>query len=273
MGKPKIKTRDRPKNSVPVLKIFIIATLTVVSITIILVIGINAYQSSKQASKIDAAATAAKAKVSTARTNAEPKAESYLSAEVNALKRAGIIDKLLASSKVDECNTDHNDQGWFTVSWEQTCSLHYVQGYTTNVSMPVAQQVIISIAPNFGEKAYTTSYLHEVYPCTLAAPGEGVNRGALITYRLAYSPIDDPHANNCGIPDTGQNFVSNNQSSAQLGLGSYSAKIYKVFNPHGVPNDTNQVWLNYDYSYYDENIGCGVGSFCPDPRSKPVQAP
>jgi hypothetical protein len=204
------------------------------------------------------------ANVTTARQQAIISTDKQLASQILALQQAGLIGHLIAQSKLDVCYTDHNDQGWLAANWYQNCYLRYVSGYTTNQDKTAVLEKLTALQGIFGQ-VQNTPYEQQVSPCDLAE----INYQESVRYRVANSNITE--SNECGMPDPVQGvFIgpdpaleSNDQMSVQ--------KFYSYATTH-VDNSHDQLWIIHNDSYYHEELGCGIGIFCENPRVRPVQA-
>lgn len=205
----------------------------------------------------------AKSKVAEARTKAMPDFNQKSATAAAALRQAGLITIPLASSKVDVCYVTHEDQGWFAANWYQDCYLRYVQGFETTATKTEALQKVSSLSDIFGEPQDSPN-AQTVFKCELAES----NFKETVRYRPAGSPISS--LNECGIPDQLQGVFS--VKGPIMLDNELSAKSYDSFNPVTVDNSKNQIWVMSDTYYYHEELGCGFGIFCANPRSKPARA-
>ncbi len=240
---PLTSTPQKPKKKIwKVLKIIVAIILGVILLFIIGVFIFNYFN--KQLIIKD---------VSGQRSEAEKKADASVQNLVNKMINSGVSNRAIATSKTDVCYVTHSDAGWFANNWYQDCYLRYIVGFETQLSLT-----------QFAQKISSISQSHLEYPPCVAF---SVDNSTQILYRPANTPRDQTL---CEIPNQLQ------------GIGSVrgpivldkelSVKAYKSFDPANINNSQNQVWVIHDEYYYREDLGCGIGLFCENPRSKPYSA-
>lgn len=207
--------------------------------------------------------SAARDKVAQAREGALLKSDAAFSNQIAVLKRAGLIDHEVASSKVDVCYVTHSDRGWFAANWYQECYLRYVAGFTT-----LAGEVVVTseLSDAFGiiERG------SEFFPCELAKKD--------YKETLRYRPANIATANETNSVPSGCDIPGQIQGTGSV-LGpimldsELATKTFSSYDPETIDNTQNQLWVIHEDHYYTEELGCGVGVFCTNPRSTPVQAP
>lgn len=202
------------------------------------------------------ATRAAHDKVAAARADAERTLDQALSDKIALLKRAGVVDAAIASSKIDKCRTTSEDRGWIPQNWRQDCSLHYAEGFTTSLSR---EQVISRLQADpdtealFGE-AYTPRSTRGQPTCSIFRKDRQDN--------LIFRPARTTSMHStCEVPEDDR------------ARSREAIQAFREFDPKAIDDSQNQVWVVFQENYYQENLGCGgIPIWCSNPRSEPVQA-
>jgi hypothetical protein len=197
-------------------------------------------------------------KVTHARLAAEKQSDARFNDMMTALQRDGLAKTEIAASKYDVCYITHSDSGWMTVSWYQECYIRYVKGYTTNASRKKVLEFARTHASLFGSST-DDGFMQSSASCKIARQN----------YRetLRYRPVgaSDMMSQDCALPATLADFLSIRMPAS----GIMVRRAYE----HSADNLTTtanspEIWVEYQRDYYDESLGCGVGLFCGNPRTR-----
>jgi hypothetical protein len=203
-----------------------------------------------------------------ARQKAIASAEQKLSRQLAVLNELNLINKQIASSKMDNCQLNHQDSGWLMINWYQGCTIRYILGYETSFNKTQTLQALsdnTKITSIFGKLPGTYELTDE--PCKIA--GQDFDFGTL-RLRAVNDPSFNTNALGCAIP--GQVDDSGESDIHQLHYEDTYFNAYRSFNNSNIKSTSNELWLIYEAAYYRRDLGCS-GLLCNSPLRHPVLAP
>ncbi|HEY4161246.1 MAG TPA: hypothetical protein VGM08_04245 [Candidatus Saccharimonadales bacterium] len=259
--KPKPKLKQKPKSKRRILRI--IAVVIVAGVVVVPAVVILLFWAGTVIHRLDEQAKerSAEPKIAAARAHELPQFEQEVASRAAALKAAGVTTGTIASSEVDVCYLANSEIDEFNSYWYQGCYLRAVEGFATPLTESAALQKLAAAGLAEAQQA------NDALPCELTGSSDTLDGATL--YHVADTSLQDTASDQCGIPDQLQGADEN---EPLVPSSEASVKSYKRFNPSTVNNTVNQVWIQYEISYYHEDLGC-AGLFCDSPRGKPVQAP
>lgn len=203
-------------------------------------------------------------KVNALRLEAEKGADSKLNDVTRYLNQKNLVGEKIASSKVDVCYLNHEDQGWVASNWYQDCYIRYTQGYVT-------QSTKVEVLRDVLKNSKGSTYFGEINQYAITGSGTDCDlfekdyKSTLI-YLPAGSLKNDFE---CQIPNPIQGtFTVRGPIILDRKL---SARAYRTFDVDEISRENDQLWIQFDEYYYHEDLGCQVLSiFCSSPRAGPV---
>jgi len=198
--------------------------------------------------------TTAAEKVAEAKMAVEGSADEEFKNKVEALRDTGALGRQVGKIKVDVCYIDHRDAGWSVIDYSQHCYLAYAEGYTTELDKEGVKRYVMSIQNYVGLFGGLNSSLSN---CQLFG-----NLGIGINYIPQNISGDHPYST-CTTPDLTRYMVGYARQDASIRYYENNLK----------PNYNEAlIWIVQVNNYYEEDLGCGPGLFCNNPRHRPIQA-
>ena len=206
----------------------------------------------------------AEGKVQKAKARVEHDSDSFFFNELEKLKDAGLLEKEVASSKIDTCYIDTNEAGWMVSDWYQQCYIHYVAGFETKNTKEEAISTIDALASTksfFGEYKSGFKYEDLIF-------SEKFVRDLENDYTTSIFFLNE----NSKVPNPKE--LDGGPIFSEKRIGQ---TVYNTYKPSEIVINGNQIWIVYKRFYYYEGLGCKsniLGIFklsCLNPRESVIQ--
>lgn len=171
----------------------------------------------------------------------------------DSLRTSGAVIRKIGQTKVSTCYIYSYGGGWTVEGYQQECFLRYTVGYYASQSKNAVYNLL--------KRGRLSSYMTDadsfkIFPtdCVLSDSSSNaviryVNANNKPSTQNEYEVLDYEE---CGTPFKGQGLSSlRTSSSAKL-----SIKIFNDFDTSKIDYSKSQLWLEYDYPYYSEELGC-----------------
>ena len=191
-----------------------------------------------------------------------------------ALIASGVAGQEIGSTVTSVCYIQTiSGGGWTVAGYHQICYARITRGYYTNQAL--GQVVDSLIAAPVGQGLFRSHIDNPKYDCILSnfdAPAtlRYVNKNAIRSSQTEYGYLDYQA---CGRPSEVQGVGS---ISVREWDTDISIRQIKSLKQADYDNSRNQIWVEKDYTYFDEPIVCKpplipILSSCDLTRSQPVQ--